>query len=289
MWFKKKQKELKLNKRIKLGLALGGGGARGIGHIGALKALSELGIDFDFVCGTSAGAIVGSLYSAGLTWSDIEKTAKTLKKSDIKKKNLFFLPTSTEKLEETMLSIFGKDIVFSELRKPFSAVSVNLKDGSEVVIDNGSVSKAVCASCAVPGVFKPVVYRGMHLVDGGLANNVPADVARKMGANVVIAIDVNPKRGEGTLSLKIKNILSSTLGVIMQKNIETKLQFADIVITPDLSEFSSSKITDVDIMIEKGYQAVMQRKDEIISLLSKKPKKKKKIVWRINNKTKEKF
>ncbi|MCR5553516.1 MAG: patatin-like phospholipase family protein [bacterium] len=289
MWFKKKQQtELKVNKKVRLGLALGGGGARGVGHIGVLKAFSELGIDVDYVCGTSAGAIVGALYSSGLTWYDIEKTAKSLKKGDIKKKNMFFMPTSTEKLEETVLSIFGKDLMFSELKKPFCAVSVNLKDGSEVIIDNGSVAKAVCASSAVPGVFKPVVYRDMHLVDGGLANNVPADVARKMGANVVIAIDVNKNRGQGTESLKVMNVLSSTLGVIMQKNIETKLQFADLVITPDLSDFSSSKLGDVSKMIERGYDAVMENKEAIFNLLNKRPKRKK-IIWLINSKRKEKF
>ena len=286
-WFKRKQKNKPIiHKKARLGLALGGGGARGIGHIGVLKAFNELGIDFEFVSGTSVGAIIGSLYSAGFTPDELEKITKTLKVSDIKKRNLFFMPTSTEKLEETLLKIYNKDIVFSELDKPFTAVCVNLKDGSEVKVNSGSVIKAVCASSAVPGVFKPVVYRGMHLVDGGLINNVPADVVREMGANVVIAIDVNPTRGKGTESLKLTSILSSTVGVMMQKNIETKLAYADLVIIPELGEFSSSKFSDVDLMIKRGYDAVMDKKEEILALLKRGPKLKK-IVWHLKNKRKK--
>ena len=286
-WFKKRQKNKPIiHRKARIGLALGGGGARGIGHIGVLMAFNELGIDFEFVSGTSAGAIIGSLYCAGFTASELEQIVKSLKVSDIKRRNLFFMPTSTEKLEETLLKIFNKDIVFSELDKPFTAVCVNIKDGSEVKINSGSVIKAVCASSAVPGVFKPVVYRGMHLVDGGLSNNVPADVAREMGANVVIAVDVNPTRGKGTESLKLTSILSSTVGVMMQKNIETKLAYADMVIIPELGEFKSSKLNDVDLMIKRGYEAVMNRKEEILALLKRGPKLKK-IVWHLKNKRKK--
>lgn len=286
MWFFKKKKQsgekILRNKKVKLGLALGGGGVRGIGHIGAIKALEELGLSFDFVAGTSAGSIVGALLAFGLSSKEMEEIVFSIKTSDIKKRNWFFMPSSTENIEQTMKQIFKKDLVFSELNIPFTAVAVNIKNGKEVRISSGSVAKACCASSAVPGVFKPVVYQQMHLVDGGLANNVPADVVREMGANVVIAIDVNPNRGRGTDSLKLFSIVSSTVGVMMQQNVESKLKFADLVIIPALGEFSSSKLGDTKAMIERGYNAVMEKKEEIIALVSNKPKIKDKIVWHIN-------
>ena len=291
MFFKRKKEPeapvLKKNKKVKIGFAFGGGGARGIGHIGVIKAFEELNIEADVVAGTSVGAIIGSFYASGMRAGEMEAIAKSLKVSDIKKTNFFFIPSSTQRLEETLLRIYGKDIVFSELKMPFSAVCVNMKDGQEVVLNSGSVVKSVCASSAVPGVFRPVLYRGMHLVDGGLSNNVPADIARSMGANIVIAIDVNTKRGEGTLSLKLTRLLTSTVGVMMQKNVETKLMFADVVLAPELSRFSSSKLGDVDKMIEAGYNAVMDNKEKILNLIKKKPKKKDKIIWQVKKQTEQ--
>lgn len=282
-WFKrKKTDELKTHKKVKIGIALGGGGARGIGHIGALRAFEELGVKFDYLAGTSAGSIVGALYSFGLNSFEMEDILLGLKEADIRKKNWFFMPSSTENLEKLLRRIFEKDLVFSELKKPFIAVAVNIKNGKEVRIESGSVAKACCASSAVPGVFKPVCFDDMHLVDGGLANNVPADVVREMGANIVFAVDVNPTRGRGTDSLKLFSMLSQTVGVMMQANVENKLRFADLVIIPPLGEFSSTKLGDVKKMIDIGYHAVMDKKDEIIKLVGNKPRIKDKIIWQIN-------
>ena len=291
MWlFKKRDKTKPIkHKKVKIGFALGGGGARGIGHIGALKAFEELGIAPDYIVGTSAGSIVGALYAYGLSAQEIETLAFSLKKTDIKKPNWFFMPTSTETIEATMLKIFKKNLVFSELKIPFCAMAVNIKTGKEVKLDSGFVAKACCASSAVPGVFKPVNFNDMFLVDGGLTNNVPADVAREMGANVVLAIDVNPTRAGGTSSLKLFSVLHSTLGVMMQENVQAKSKFADMVLTlKDVPLFSASKIGDVAEMIQAGYDAVMDKKDEILKLIKKKPKIKDKIIWRINTKAKSK-
>ena len=291
MWLFKKREETKpiKHRKVRIGFALGGGGARGIGHIGALKAFEELGIAQDYIVGTSAGSIVGALYAYGLSAKEIAALAFSLKKTDIKKPNWFFMPTSTETIETTMLKIFKKNLVFSELKIPFCAMAVNIKTGKEVKLDSGFVAKACCASSAVPGVFKPVNFNDMVLVDGGLTNNVPADVAREMGANVVLAIDVNPTRAEGTSSLKLFSVLSSTLGVMMQENVQAKSKFADLVITlKDVPSFSASKIGDVAEMIQAGYDAVMDKKEEILNLIKKKPKIKDKIIWRINTKAKNK-
>jgi len=180
-FFKKKEdKTFKQDKRIKLGLVLGGGGCRGFGHIGVIKAFEELGIDFDYVVGTSAGSIIAALYAYGKTGEEIEKLVLSLKKRDIMSGGIPFIkPIKTEKIENLLNEVFGDIKVFSELKKPLTVVCTDLKTGKEIDFDYGNVAKVVSASCAVPGMFTPVVYEDMHLIDGGVRNNVPVDVAKK--------------------------------------------------------------------------------------------------------------
>ena len=274
-----KEGKINVHKKVKVGIAFGGGGTRGVGHIGAIKALEELGIKADFVAGTSVGSMIGSLYCAGYTYNDIIEQLKKLRAKDIRDSKLIWKPSNSENIEQLLNKIFGKDLMFSELKTPLSIMAVNIKDGEEVRITSGSVAKASSGSCAVPGIFSPVVYNEMHLVDGGLKNNVPADVVRDMGADVVIAIDVNPTRGEGTDSLKILDVLKGSLGIIMQANVQEKLKFADVVIKPNLARFSSSKIENAEEMIKEGYEAVMNKKEELIKALTNKPTKKVKSLW----------
>jgi len=267
------------HKKVKIGIAFGGGALRGIGHIGVLKAFEELGIEADYVAGTSVGSMVGALYSAGYTSTQMIEYLKELKVKDIRDSKLIWKPSNSENIEQVLNKIFGKNLVFSELKIPLSIVAVDIKSGEEVHITSGSVARASSGSCAVPGVFSPVVYDDLHLVDGGLMNNVPADVVRDMGANVVIAIDVNRSRGQGTDSLKILDVLKGSLGIIMQANVEKKLEYADVVLKPNLENFSSSKIGDIDAMVKAGYDIVMEHKDELIHVLTSKPRKKVNKLW----------
>lgn len=274
-FFKKKNSDgITMSKKTKLGLALGGGGCRGIGHIGALKAFEELGIEFDFVAGTSAGSIVASLYALGKTADEMIEIVKSLKKKDIMGGLIPFIkPAKSEKLEETLNKVYGDITVFSEMKIPLSVVCTDLKTGKEAVFDYGNVAKAVSGSCAVPGVFTPVVHEGMHLVDGGLRNNVPVDVVKKMGANVVFAIDVNHLRGTGTQSLSTISVLSSTVGIMMQSKIDKTLEMADLIFEPSLETFSPLKLDGIDEMIQIGYDTVMANKDKIKKMLKLNPKK----------------
>lgn len=281
MWesiFKKwKNKEngnkIKINRKIKLGLALGGGGCRGIGHIGVLKALDELGISADFVAGTSVGSIVGSLYAKGFSPAEMEDFVKKLKKKDVVSGSIAFVkPAKPERLEKTLNELYGDILVFSDLKRKLNVVCTDIITGKEVDFGYGNVAKVVSASCAVPGFFAPVVYEGMHLVDGGLRNNVPVDVVRKMGANVVFAIDVNHLRGTGTQSLSTVSILSSTIGIMMQSKIDETIADADLIIKPSLENFSPTKLENIDAMIKVGYDTVMQNKEKILKMLSLPPK-----------------
>lgn len=279
-WGATKETKILRHKKIKLGLALGGGGARGVAHIGVLKAFEELGLSFDMVAGTSAGSIVGALYSAGLTSLQIRDLAMSLRTKDIKTSKIFFKPSKASSIADILKNVLGGDVQFEDLKKPFCAVAVDLKRGEEKDIKTGSVAPAVAGSCAVPGVFLPVAYNDMHLVDGGLKNNVPADVVRKMGADVVIAVDVNHKRGLGTDSTKLFSVLGSTIGVLMRDVVKEKLQFADLVLEPDVTQFSSAKLQNIDEMIEIGYKAVMDNIDQIAPLVSSKLSRRKKKKWK---------
>ena len=166
-WFWKKEKlneSGKINKhnKVKIGIAFGGGGARGVGHLGAIKALEELGIKADYVAGTSVGSMVGALYSAGLTYNEMLEHLRKLRAKDIRDSKLIWKPSNSENIEQLLTKIFGKDLMFSELKIPLSIMAVNVRDGDEVEITSGSVAKASSGSCAVPGIFSPVVYNDMH-------------------------------------------------------------------------------------------------------------------------------
>lgn len=274
-FFKKnKDNAFKRDKKIKLGLVLGGGGCRGIGHIGVIKAFDELGIDFDYVAGTSAGSIVGALYAFGRSGKEMEELVLGLKKKDIMSGGIPFVkPLKTQKLEELLNGVFGDLTVFSELKKPLTVVCTDLKTGKEIDFDYGNVAKVVSASCAVPGVFTPVVYENMHLIDGGVRNNVPVDVCKKMGANVVFAVDVNHLRGTGTISLSTTSVVSQSIGIMMQSKVDKTLEMADLIFKPSLEQFSPLKFDGVEEMIEIGYNTVIKNKDKIFKILSINPNK----------------
>ncbi|MDR0850131.1 MAG: patatin-like phospholipase family protein [Christensenellaceae bacterium] len=261
------------HQKAKLGLVLGGGATRGFAHIGVIKAFEEWGIDVDFIAATSAGSIVGALYAAGLGYEEIYARAKTLRKKDIVSKKLFLLPSKTTGLENVMKDTIG-DLSFSELKKPLAVVAVDLVSGEEVVITKGKVCKAVAGSCSVPGFFVPTEFEEMHLADGSLQNNIPADVARSFGCNYVIAVDVNSTRGSGTESLKMTDVLSSALGILMKSNSVKGYMHSDIMLQPNMKRFSSQKIEGLEDMIEEGYSAAIERMDEIEALISGKPKAK---------------
>ena len=181
-----------------VGIALGGGGARGLAHIGVLKVLEREGIFPRLVAGTSMGGVIGAMYAAGLSSEQMEAEAvkATSGRADmIRVVDVNLSQTGIvrgARIYDYIAEIIGLETKFSDLRRPLSMVAVDLNTGREVVLNSGRVADAVRATISVPGVFKPVEIGPLHLVDGGMLNNVPVDVARKMGADVVIAVDVLP-------------------------------------------------------------------------------------------------
>lgn len=282
--FNKKANNKKLLK-LKVGIAFGGGGTRGFAHLGVIKAFEEEGIVFDYVAGTSVGSLVGALYAKGLTSSEMIKISKKLKPKDIITSKLPFVPSKTEKLEQLIKDSIG-DAVFSDLKKPFSVVAVDIVSAKELDITSGSVVKAVAGSCAVPAVFNPVKFGDCLLVDGGLTNTIPASVLRNKGCKYVISVDVNPGRGYGTKSTKLLDVLAVTIRIMMKENADKGKFYSDIVIEPNTKRFKSTKTEGASEMIEEGYLAAKEKMPEILKLLKIKTSKttKEKALLKLNEK-----
>ncbi len=181
-----------------IGIALGGGGARGLAHIGVLKVLQRAGIFPRLVAGTSMGGIVGAMYARGLSAEQMEATVQRairsrtdiLRAIDLKITQTGFVRGA--RIYDFIADMIGPEMTFARLHRPLAVVATDMNTGRAVVLDSGRVADAVRATISVPGVFLPVELGAMRLVDGGMLNNLPVDVVRRMGADVVIAVDVLP-------------------------------------------------------------------------------------------------
>ena len=251
---------------LKLGLALSGGGTKGAAYIGVFKAFEEAGLKFDYVAGTSACYLFGAAYCAGLKVEDMLKIATTLKAKDIMTNKISFMPSKTDKLSVFVNEIL-KNKTFEDFSIPFTAVAVDLISGEEVRFTEGDVVKCVAGSCAFPGAFLPVEYPPYRLIDGGLRNNIPADVVRDMGADIVLAVDLNPMRGYGTDSTKYLSVMKASLGIMMKSNSLGGYVYSDYVLKLDLSDFKQTKLERVEDMIEVGYQTTKEDMPNILKVL----------------------
>lgn len=256
-----------VKKRGRVALCLGGGGARGFAHIGALQAFLEEGIDFDMVVGTSVGALVGSLYAGGITPAQMLQKGEALEMKDVKK-GFIFQPDDSMKIGKIVEEMLG-DVTIEQLKKPFCAVATDLVEGRQVLLDKGSVKLAVSASATVPLFFKPIIDGERHLVDGGLLNNIPADVCRMLGADYVITVDVNPTRGGGTTETGIIPVLKATFDIMGANASYHGLVNSDVIVAPDLSAFRSTDKAGYEEMYRLGYAAAKQKSREIIELIYK--------------------
>lgn len=291
--------------RKKVGVVLGGGGAKGVAHIGVLKVLEEAGIPIDYVAGTSMGAIVGGLYAIGYTPGEIDSMVLeqdwTMLLSDrIKRSSLTFpekenaeryilsLPFGKEKKDrviqgmirgQNLMNLFSNltigyhdSVDFKQFNIPFACVAVDAVDGKDYVFDKGSLPLAMRASMAIPAVFAPVRLDSMVLIDGGLNDNFPVDVARRMGADIIIGVDL------GTSDLKKLENLNNPGDVIGQiialhgyeKYARNKEQ-TDLLFRPNVAPYNAASFGTValDTLIRRGEQEAYSRWDEIVALKEK--------------------
>lgn len=250
----------------KSGIAFGGGGTRGIAHIGAIKVFQQNDIEFDYIAGTSAGSLAGALYALGVPWQDMYDFVLTIRKKNLLPPITWVSYMSAEILEK-MANYYLEGKTFEQLDKPFCAVAVDLKKGKIERLDSGNVSKALSASCAIPGVFQPVVIDGNTYVDGGILRIVPTQTVREMGADKVVGVHLNSARSDGTDSLKRREVLMTAYKLSINVNSELCEQYSDIMLKPKLGDYMPYSMKYAEKMLQIGEQAAQDSLDEIKSLL----------------------
>ena len=296
--------------RPKIGLALGGGGAKGAAEVGVLKVLEEAGIHVDCIAGASIGAIVGGLYAAGYSAPELDSLFQTQEWFSLltdRKASLSSEPYKTidgvtyifgfpvmdknsrgfgimrggriEQILDSMVSVRGCTD-FESLRIPFRCVAADIRTAEEVVISEGLVCKGLRASMAIPGIFKPVPQDDYLLVDGGMLNNLPVDICRQMGADIVIAVDLNQGDPQPRKQIDVSS-LSGLAGLIGLGGViewvtnrpdiakyKANLESADIYISPSLPDYDTTSFGNKNAarMIAAGVSAAKAHWDELLKL-----------------------
>ena len=266
----------------KIGLALGGGAARGAAHIGVLNVLEREGIPIDMIAGTSAGAFVGSLYARSKNARLIKQQVIDLSQRRITRLIDPALPRTGfikgEKFNDLLASFLGGHIKFSDLQIPFACTATDIDTGEAVVLDQGSVVEAVRASISIPGIFTVVKQAGRYLVDGSLANPVPVDLVRRMGADIVIASNVIPnvldrahqpteESTKGAREPNIIQILLQSIHIGTYSLVRFNLEQADVVIEPDVVHIGAADFHHARECIKLGELAAQKAIPEIRSRL----------------------
>ena len=292
------------DERLKVGLALSGGGARGSAHIGALKALEELGIKVDYIAGTSMGAIIGGMYASGYSPAQIEeillemdwekalrdrpdRVDRTMRTKELEAQFLipyrlgfnggeFQLPLGLiegQHLDQVFREILQPVVGihdFAELPIPFNAVATDLVTGEEVILSQGSLPDSLRASMSVPGVFSPVTIDDRLLVDGGMSNNLPVSVVRDMGADIVIAVDISSTLLEREQLKSVFSVTEQLTNFLVRRTTKAQIELLghnDLLIVPDLGAFSSANFSEAGKVVQKGYEATMMEKADILAMV----------------------
>jgi NTE family protein len=289
--------------RLKIGLALSGGGARGGAHVGILKALEELDVEIDYIAGTSMGAIIGGLYASGYSAEEIEhilidtdwkkamtdkpaRKDRTMRKKELEyeflipyrigfNKGKFQMPLGAiegqhldQLFHKMLLPVVGIK-QFDRLPIPFRAVATDLVTGEAIVLSGGSLPNALRASMSVPGIFAPVRIDGHLLVDGGMSNNLPVNVVREMGADIVIAVDISSPLLKEEQLTSILSVTEQLTNFLTRRTTELQIESLgpeDVLIVPELGGFSSADFEEAEDIVHLGYEAALQAQDELLAI-----------------------
>ncbi len=242
----------------KIGLALGGGAARGMAHIGVLKVLQEYDIPIACVAGTSVGSLIGAAYCSGLDWRRIQEITEEISWGELVRPSLSGKGLlKTEKLDSFLRHALG-EIDFDDLKIPFAAVCVDIATAEEIVLTEGSVVEAVRASSSIPGIFEPVIRGDRALVDGGVGNNLPSVTARALGADIVIAVDLTPEASNREMPQNLIDVMFRTFAALMWNTAVAGKNDCDVLIQPDIAAFSYHDLSKRNELIAAGEQAARE-------------------------------
>jgi NTE family protein len=271
-----KLRSLPVGQRPRVGVVLSGGGARGLAHIGVLKVFEREGVPVDLVVGTSVGAIVGALYASGVPSAEIEKMATVVgwdQLTDLSSAKVVRLLVSERLLSTQKMETYLKDRIgekqFADLKTEFACLATDVRTGEGIVIREGSVALAARASATMPGIFEPVPFRHRLLIDGGVVDNVPTAVARRLGAELLICLYVPADLSRHNVS-NVLTMLTQALYIQGQVVSEDQIKRADFVIKPDVSEISALELWRSKECMEAGQRAAETAWPELKRFLAEK-------------------
>jgi len=248
--------------RPTLGLALGGGSARGLAHIGVLKVFEAEGIPVDYLAGTSMGGLIGAFYASGMSLKMMHRLAKKIEKRlwfdlTIPKKGII----AGEKITQ-ILRFLTRSCDFADLKIPFAVSATDLYSGENITIGEGNLADAVRATISIPGIFPPVEWRNCLLVDGGVLNRVPVGIVKEMGAALIVAVDVGIYIGKRKVG-NVFDVINQTFDIMAREIQKHTISAADIVIRPDLRDIGPAQYHKVDEAVARGEKAAREALSEI--------------------------
>jgi NTE family protein len=256
--------------RPKVGVALGGGFARGIAHIGVLRVLEENDIPIDYIAGTSVGALIAATYASGTSLATMELHGSETTFRDFGRWTLSRMGMASNDRLDLFLHKFTTVSDFSEMKKPLSIVATDIIAGESVYYTSGEIAPALRASCAYPGLFLPVEYRGRILVDGFLTEAVPAPAARKLGAEIVIGVHLEP----GLIGDRPRNtieVISRSFSIIQIGAIQPWRAATDILIEPNVHHVLWDEFARTPELVAAGEAAAREALPRIRAALAREP------------------
>lgn len=261
-------KEISTSKQAQIAVVLGAGASKGFAHIGVLKVLDSHKIPIHMIVGTSVGSFVGSLYAYGYSPYELQTIAFAIQKDDVAD---YIMPDNGFIKGEKLESFVNNKLKYTPIDKfkiPFYAVATNIQTGEEMVFGRGNAGKAVRASCSIPGIFKPVNIGDKYYVDGGVVNPLAADVARRYGADVVIAVDISSSFGSAAPTGTVETIMQA-IDIMYNKIAAIQLKNADVVIKPKVGHIGSSDFTRRHEAIMEGEKAAVEAMPVINQIIAK--------------------
>jgi len=254
---------------IKIALALGGGAARGFAHVGVIKYLEAQGIVPDIIVGTSAGSVVGALYAAGYNGFELQQLSMEMDESQVSDWSLPNRGVIKGEALQNFINNAVKQRTLEKLKKIFAVIATDLQSGEMIVFRTGNTGMAVRASSAVPGIFQPVSINGHDYVDGGLVAPVPVRVARSLGADFVIAVDISDKPQNNKIESST-DVMLQTFNIMGQTISRNELRDADVVIRPVTPGISSTDFKGRHFAVMQGEKAVAAILPELKEKLAQK-------------------
>lgn len=264
-----KMQPTKTPRQPKIALVLGGGSAKGFAHVGVIRVLEQEKIPIHMIIGTSVGSLIGGLYAANPNSFDLEWLAFKIDRSDVLDFSIVYSklgPVQGTKLEGFVEhNVKAKKV--EDTKIPFTPVATDLNTGETILLEKGSLAKAIRASSSIPGIFVPVNFDSRVLVDGGVTNNVPCDIARAKGADIVIAVNLQKDLRNQTAAESLIDIIGQSISIMMRESSRNKLAHADVVIEPDTKGVSMFDFTQKKRLMEDGIKATREAIPKIRALI----------------------